>query len=473
VLFNSTSFAIFFAVVFTLWLATARSHKLQNVVLTVASYLFYGSWDPRFLALLWFSTLVDFGIGLALDGSQDERRRKRWITLSVVTQLSILGFFKYFEFFRDGAGQLLALADIDVPPRTLEVVLPVGVSFYTFQTMSYTIDVYRRVIPAERSLLSFAAFASMFPQLVAGPIERARNILPQVNHRRPPSLNHFYEGSWLVLWGLFKKVFIADNAAALVDASFANAAHLGRYEALVALYAFALQIYCDFSGYTDIARGTARILGFDFALNFARPYLAQSPVEFWQRWHISLSSWLRDYLYIPLGGNRGGQLLTCRNLMLTMLLGGLWHGASLTFVVWGAFHGALLVAHRLSEPWLARLRPREALGRAVYGAVAWFALFHAVVLGWLPFRAKSLQEVGEVLQALAQGGTQTALAQERALTLGVLAALLVAYELVEEWKPAPVTRMPVPSRAAFYAVVLLALIVGGAPAGQAFIYFQF
>lgn len=471
-LFNTTGFAIFFAAFFALWLLLRRRHTLQNVLLVVGSYVFYGFWDVRFLGLLWFSTLVDYGVGRALDATSDARKRKRWITVSIVTQLSILGFFKYYGFFADSVREGLGLLGVAVPARTLQIVLPVGVSFYTFQTMSYTIDVYRRAIPAERSLLSFAGFASMFPQLVAGPIERARDILPQVNRPREITLARIYEGAWLVLWGLYKKVFIADNAATIVNAAFGRTAGLGRGEAVVALYAFALQIYGDFSGYTDIARGTAKILGFDFRLNFARPYLAADPSDFWRRWHISLSSWLRDYLYVPLGGNRGGTLKTYRNLMLTMLLGGLWHGASWTFVLWGAYHGALLVLHRLASPVLARLRPAGGAGAAAYRVLAALVMFHLVVLGWLPFRARSMSEVRDVLRAIFVGPASgpVALPAER---LVFLAALLIGYELWEEGRPEPVPRLPAPVRGLFYAVVVCALVIAGAPGGQAFIYFQF
>jgi D-alanyl-lipoteichoic acid acyltransferase DltB (MBOAT superfamily) len=474
VLFNTTEFAVFFAVVLALYLLLAGKVRWQNGLLLVASYVFYGWWDWRFLGLLWLSTLIDYVVAIRIHESADPRRRKRLITFSVCCQLGILAFFKYAGFFVESARAALAAVGVSVPPLALAIVLPVGVSFYTFQSMSYTIDVYRGVIPAERRLLEFACFVSLFPQLVAGPIERAKELLPQVGAPRRVTLSAVYEGSWLVLWGLYKKVFIADNVAQIVNASFARTGSLTRGEAIVALYAFAFQIYGDFSGYTDIARGTAKILGFDFMLNFARPYLADSPSDFWRRWHISLSSWLRDYLYISLGGNRRGPLITYRNLILTMLIGGLWHGAAWTFVLWGAYHGVLLAAHRALEPWIAAVRPRRASFAPLWRGASVLVMFHLVVLGWLPFRARSMREVADVLRALVRGSggaASQALTQGRAILL--FTALLVIFELAEERWPGLVFRLPFWARGILYFVITLSILVAGAPGGQTFIYFQF
>jgi len=473
VLFNTTRFALFFSLVFVAYWLLGRRERAQNVLLVLVSNYFYACWDYRFLPLLWFSMLVDYFVGLGLDASEDPRRRKRLITLSVTVQLGILGLFKYLNFFVDSGAALLARLGFHVAPKALGIVLPVGISFYTFQTMSYTIDVYRRVIRAERSLLSFATFVSLFPQLVAGPIERARRILPQINAPRVLSPEAIYAGCELILFGLYKKVFVADNLAPLVDDSFARTGSLTRAEAWLALYAFAFQIYTDFSGYTDIARGTARLLGFDFALNFRRPYFAKSPSEFWQRWHISLSSWLRDYLYIPLGGNRRGTARTLRNLFLTMLLGGLWHGASWTFVLWGAYHGLLLIAHRLLEPLLARVRPRRAAARGAWSVLSCAVLFHLVVLGWLPFRARSLAEVRGVLTALAQHAGPLGDAALSLKRLIFCTALLVLVELLEELKPNFLAQRAFWMRGFVYAALLVSLMIAGAPGGQTFIYFQF
>ncbi|HYQ46362.1 MAG TPA: MBOAT family protein [Polyangiaceae bacterium] len=472
-LFNTGRFALFFLVVFVAYWLLGKRFRAQNVLLVLASFWFYACWDYRFLGLLWFSMLVDYVVALRIEAESDPRRRKWLITLSVSVQLSILGLFKYLNFFVDSGASMLARLGFGVQPIALGIVLPVGISFYTFQTMSYTIDVYRRVIPAERNLLSFATFVSLFPQLVAGPIERARRILPQINGPRSLPSEALYAGTSLISFGLFKKVFIADNLANVVDQAFSRTGTLTRAEAIFALYAFAFQIYGDFSGYTDIARGTARLLGFDFALNFRRPYFAQNPSDFWQRWHISLSSWLRDYLYIPLGGNQRGTPRTLFNLFLTMLLGGLWHGASWTFVLWGAYHGLLLVIHRLSKPLLTRVRPRSLIGGGLWSILCCAVMFHLVVLGWLPFRAHTLLEVKQVLVSIGQHGGEWGDALNYARWLGACTALLIVLELAEELRPNFLERRRFWTRGLVYAAVLLSLLIAGAPGGQTFIYFQF
>ncbi len=471
-LFHSTEFAIFLAVVLAAYWPLVRWPRAQNALLLAASYVFYGFWDARFLLLLGFSTLVDYAIARAIEGSSSQARRRRLITLSVCLQLGILGFFKYAGFFVSSMATLLTTLGIEAHLPTLRIILPVGVSFFTFQSMSYTIDVYRGQLRAERSLLSFACFVALFPQLVAGPIERAKHLLPQITGRRRLGLTDVYAGAWLVFWGLYKKMFIADNVAIIVDAAFARSAELTRVEAALALYAFALQIYADFSGYTDIARGTARWLGFEFRLNFARPYLATNPSDFWQRWHISLSSWLRDYLYVPLGGNRGSSLATYRNLMLTMLLGGLWHGAAWTFVLWGAYHGALLVFHRMLQPWLARAPTLGNVPALFWRWSRTLGWFHLVVLGWLPFRAQSIGQVAEVLAALI---SRDGLGQGESwgFALLVFGSGLFLYECVEERWPDAGRRLPFWLRALGYALIALSILVAGAPSGQTFIYFQF
>jgi len=472
-LFNTGRFALFFLLVFVANWLLGKRWRAQNALLVVASQWFYACWDYRFLGLLWFSMLVDYVVALRLEANTDPKRRKWLITLSVSVQLGILGLFKYLNFFVASGAALLARLGFGVHPSALGIVLPVGISFYTFQTMSYTIDVYRRVIPAERNLLSFATFVSLFPQLVAGPIERARRILPQINGPRSLPLDALYSGTSLILFGLFKKVFIADNLANVVDQAFAKTASLTRAEAIFALYAFAFQIYGDFSGYTDIARGTARLLGFDFALNFRRPYFAQDPSDFWQRWHISLSSWLRDYLYIPLGGNRRGTPRTLLNLFLTMLLGGLWHGASWTFVLWGAYHGLLLVAHRLLQPFLSRVRPNGFVAGGLWSILCCTVMFHLIVLGWLPFRAHTALEVKEVLVSIGRHGGELGDALTYAQWLGACIALLIPLELAEELRPNFFEQRGFWARGLVYAAVLLLLLIAGAPGGQTFIYFQF
>ena len=471
-LFNSLEFALFLCV--CLGLYAVLPHRGQNRMLLGASYLFYSAWDWRFLGLIVVSTVVDYAVGLRLATASDPGARRKLLALSLATNLGILGAFKYAGFFSESLADLAGRFGFHVPQLVLHVALPVGISFYTFQTLSYTIDVYRRRLQPTRDFLDFALFVAFFPQLVAGPIERATHLLPQIRSPRRVSAAHVGSGAWLVLWGIFKKVVIADNLAALVDAVYAPGAQPTGAEVLVATYAFAVQIYCDFSGYTDVARGVARLMGFDLMVNFNLPYFATSPADFWRRWHMSLSTWLRDYLYITLGGNRAGVARTYRNLMITMLLGGLWHGAAWTFVVWGAYHGGLLALHRAMGPWLARVRPVGAAGR-----VAWYCLrvaltFHLVCLGWLVFRAESMAQVTVLLGALA-GPLDVASIVAWLRPLAILVAPLVLVQLGQALSGDRefVLRLPLPARAATY-VVLFALIVGlGEDHGVPFIYFQF
>ena len=470
-LFNSLEFALFFIVVFGVYCCVG--HRAQNRWLLVASYVFYGAWDWRFLGLIAVSTIVDYGVGIWLSTSEG-RRRRTLLTLSIATNLGILCAFKYAGFFAEGLVDLLSPFGISPRPLTLQVVLPVGISFYTFQTLSYTIDIYRRRIGPTRNLLDFALFVAFFPQLVAGPIERARRLLPQITQPRRIDLLGLREGIWLVLWGLFKKVVIADNFAALVDAVYAPEANPEAAELLLATYAFAIQIYCDFSGYSDIARGIGRILGFDLMLNFRLPYFAKNPADFWNRWHISLSTWLRDYLYIPLGGNREGRARTYQNLMITMLLGGLWHGAAWNFVVWGAYHGALLVAHRAGRSLLTDLAPVTASGQRLWRAGTTILTLHLVCLGWVFFRAESLSQAVSLIGQLF-GPWRLGVAAEWLLPMFVLAGPLVLMQLAQFMSGDldVARRYPVPLRAAIYVGLVFGIVVLGEDFGQPFIYFQF
>ncbi len=399
-LFNSYIYFVFLAIVYLLY--RSLSHRKQNLLLLTASYVFYGFWSVKFCSLLLISTVVDFYCGRALARTENERNRTLLITLSVVTNLGILGVFKYYDFFVSSMVELLAVFGLDASPRLLHVVLPVGISFYTFQTMTYSIDIYRRQLRPTHDIFDFALFVSFFPQLVAGPIERASHLLPQLVRERILGSKMTREGLWLILVGLFKKAVVADNLALIADNVFnAPGEQTGLY-VLLGVYAFTFQIYCDFSGYTDIARGTARLFGVDLMLNFRQPYFATNPREFWRRWHISLSTWLRDYLYISLGGNRKNR--TYRNLMITMLLGGLWHGAAMTFVTWGAYQGVMLVIHRRFE------RVWEGIGSLFGGAQrTWLALrvfvfFHITCLGWILFRAERLADVKTLLVNLFRFG---------------------------------------------------------------------
>ncbi|MCS5619808.1 MAG: MBOAT family protein [Myxococcota bacterium] len=470
--FASLEFGLFFALVFAIY--CALSHRGQNGFLLGASYVFYAAWDWRFVFLLLLSTVVDFSVGRALSQTNNERRRRHLAALSLVSNLGILGFFKYVGFFSEGFRDLAGLAGVQVSPFVLDIVLPAGISFYTFQTLSYTLDIYRRRLEPTQNFFDFALFVAFFPQLVAGPIERARRLLPQIVARREISLERINAGAWLILWGLYKKVAIADNLAAVVDAVYRPGSNATSGELILATYAFAWQIYCDFSGYTDIARGTARMMGFDLMLNFRVPYAAANPAEFWRRWHISLSEWLRDYLYISLGGNRLGAWFTYRNLFLTMVIGGLWHGAAWPFVLWGAYHGALLMGHRFLRRTADGSEGASDLVSGVRRMLHCFVLFQFVSLGWLIFRAESLAHIGELLGVLT-GPFEAGLAGDWIFPFCFILAPLVAMQIAQERTKAldVVLRLPLAARALVYASLATGILLIGEQVGQPFIYFQF
>jgi alginate O-acetyltransferase complex protein AlgI len=471
--FNSYQFALFFAALLPAYWLLRKWRGVQNVLLLAAGYYFYACWNPRFLALLVLSTAIDYACGLAVDRCENRRGRRAILTVSLALNLGVLGYFKYFNFFAESLQALFLRAGISVPLGHLRIVLPIGISFYTFQSMSYVIDVYRREIKPTRNLVQFATFVSFFPHLVAGPIMRATSLLPQVSTRRRFHLHQFYEGSYLIFWGLVKKVVVADNLAVVVNDLFNRWQSLGGGSCLLAVYAFAFQIYGDFSGYTDIARGVAKCLGFEIPLNFNLPYFATSPKDFWSRWHISLSRWLRDYLYIPLGGSRSGTLLTYRNLMITMALGGLWHGAEWTFVIWGIYHGLLLVLHRLTSPWLETIQPKSPIDGACWTGLRMLVTFHLVCLGWLIFRATTLDQAFGMLKtiALRPGIPPVAYLAPVAFTIIPLWLVQLVQHLSGELDV--VSRTPWYFRSAFYTACFYAIVLAGQFGGQQFIYFQF
>ena len=383
--FNSLQYALFLSAVFVIYWRLRR--RGQNILLLATSWFFYATWDWRFLGLLVLSTVTDFIVGGRLASAASDSRRRIIFGISLVVNLGILGFFKYFNFFAESASRLLGSVGLNASGPTLKILLPVGISFYTFHGISYTFDVYRRKIRPARSLVDFALFIAFFPQLIAGPIGRAQWQLPQFEmERQRPSPEQMRAGIHLLFIGLFRKVVIADSLAPFVDGAFNQASGGSWITLLAGVWAFALQIYGDFSGYSDMARGSARLLGIELPENFNQPYLSRNITDFWRTWHVSLSSWLRDYLYIPLGGNRGTAATTARNIMITMLLGGLWHGAAWTFVVWGALHGMFLIAHRPVRD----LTPKEPTGpfrrKDILPALG---TFHMVCLGWIFFRAES------------------------------------------------------------------------------------
>ncbi len=387
-LFNSAQFLLFFPVVVLLYFALP--HRFRWMLLLAAGYYFYACWRVEFLGLLIFSTLVDYVTGRALERQTVPARKKLLLGLSIATNLGLLFFFKYFTFVTSSVEWIALQYNVFVQLPELRILLPVGLSFYTFQSLSYTIDVYRGT-PAERHLGLFATFVSFFPQLVAGPIERAHHMLPQFRQEHRFSWANLEEGLRLMLWGFVKKVAVADRLALYVNPVYNDPTQHSGIALLLATYCFAFQIYCDFSGYTDIARGAARVMGFDLMVNFRQPYFARSIRDFWQRWHISLSTWFRDYLYIPLGGSRRHHY---RNLLITFLVSGLWHGASWTFVFWGALHGIFLIVGSATAS--VRQRAAELLGLARFPAIwaGWqvFVTFHLVLISWVLFRANRLTD---------------------------------------------------------------------------------
>ena len=478
-LFNSLPFLVFFVVVYGLYRATMRRLLLQNGILLAASWFFYGWWDWRFLSLLSVSTVVDYAAGRLLDrrapGTGEDGpyalspgKRRAVLGVSIGAGLAMLGLFKYWNFFAESAVDLLGSLGFQAHAPTLAIVLPAGISFYTFQTMSYTIEVYQGKMRQERSLLNFALFISFFPHLVAGPILRASILLPQFRRPRTITRGHMEDGAWLVFWGLFKKIFVADNLARVAVLGFVSPVENGGV-ALASVYAFAFQIYGDFSGYTDIARGLAKTMGIELVRNFDLPYFATDPGDFWRRWHMSLSSWLRDYLYIPLGGNRKGTLRTYLNLMLTMVLGGLWHGAAWTFVAWGTFHGVLLAGHR------AWAGASPAAGAAGSPWSAWgkrIVLFHFVCVSWLLFRADSL---GQAMQMLSAIFGEFSFRNARFDSVLFYALPLLAVQALQ-WKAGDefaIRRVPWIPRALVYAGIWFLMTLLGDYSGGQFIYFQF
>lgn len=551
--YNSWLFWLLFLVVYIPYWNI--SHKNQNRLLLVVSYIFYGFWDYRFLFLILISTVIDFIGGLGVFGKRlplaklrgiallivaaavllttniryqdlgsallrfdwsrmvhalptrvqdftivfativavliygyslerlyqlpEQKRKKVFLTISLVANLVILGFFKYYNFFLSGLESALSSVGVTLPPHfLLNVILPAGISFYTFQAMSYTVDIFREEIEPTESLSDFALFVCFFPHLIAGPIMRGHTLLPQVVQPRQKKEGALEEGFLLVLIGLFKKLVIADNMAPIANAVFfrfaeGTASTLSAGELWLGLYAFAFQIYGDFSGYSSIARGISKWLGFELVVNFRNPYLALSPSDFWQRWHISLSTWLRDYLYIPLGGNRGGVAQTYRNLCVTMVLGGLWHGASATFVAWGVFHGAILCLFR----WLRIPDPKWGGGlpnRLLY-CVRVLVMFHITCLGWLLFRADSLKSVGEMLVRMGNIGSLSPMVLYGSVMLGFLCGGVFLFEAlmgsedrygkIRSWAPI--------ARASLYSVLLLGTVIFAAQQSGEFIYFQF
>ncbi len=457
-LFHTWPFPLFFIVVFAVFLALKKT-RCWLPWLLIASYFFYGWWNPLYLLLIVYSTLLDYAVVALMDGS---RRKKFWLLFSIANNLFLLGFFKYAVFVTDNINDLLAGAGAAWHLPAPDVLLPVGISFFTFQSMSYTIDFYRGEIERERSIIRFAAFVSLFPQLVAGPIERAKELLPQLNQFPRIRRKDITDGLSLFVVGMFKKVALADYLAAYVDPIYATPDRFDAPALLLATFAFAWQIYFDFSGYTDMARGAARAMGFKLMVNFNNPYLATSLGDFWSRWHISLSTWFRDYVYLPLGGNRHGAWLTYRNLFLTMVVSGLWHGAAWTYIVWGALHAIATMATRQAERsgWYRRRVPTFVKQTLVFGFVCF---------AWIFFRAADLGDAWLIVTRIFSSGWGDP-------RFPLLAILLVgsvwAYQFVYE---SPARRMLESSgvRVAIVVLMIVYLFIIPGSRGAPFLYFQF
>ncbi|WP_341214781.1 MBOAT family O-acyltransferase [uncultured Wocania sp.] len=402
-LFNSIAFLIFLPITFSLyWFLLKKSTKGQNILLLLASYFFYGWWDYRFLILIALSTIVDYFIGLSLEKEQVDKKRKLLLGLSLAFNLGLLGFFKYYNFFIESWIDVWQNIGVQMHASTLNIVLPVGISFYTFQTLSYTIDVYRKKLKPTHNFINFATFVAFFPQLVAGPIERATNLLPQFFVKRNFNKERAISGIHLIIWGLFKKIVIADGCATYVNAIFSNYETLNTLTLCIGAIYFAFQIYGDFSGYSDIAIGTARLFGFELMRNFNLPYFSRDVAEFWRRWHISLSTWFRDYLYIPLGGSRGSKNNQLRNVFIIFLVSGFWHGANWTFIIWGALHAVFFI------PLLLRKQNRRHINQVSKNTLIpsfsemfkMLKTFILVTLAWVFFRADNVSMATDYLKRL-------------------------------------------------------------------------
>ncbi|WP_282069507.1 MBOAT family O-acyltransferase [Olleya namhaensis] len=477
--FNSLDFAVFLPIVFVLyWFVTNRNLKLQNALLVTASYYFYGYWDWRFLSLIIFSSVIDYCIGIALKNESKLSKRKLLLWISILVNLGFLGFFKYFNFFIDNFVQVFSFFGTKIQANTLDIILPVGISFYTFQTLSYTIDVYRRKLEPTEDLISFLAFVSFFPQLVAGPIERATNLLPQFHKKRQFHYSQAVDGCRQILWGLFKKVVIADNCADYANQIFNNSAEHSGSTLLIGALFFTFQIYGDFSGYSDIAIGTSRLFGFDLKQNFAFPYFSRDIAEFWRRWHISLSTWFRDYLYIPLGGSRGGTWIKLRNTFIIFLVSGFWHGANWTFVIWGFLNALYFL------PLLLTKRNRNNLDVVAQdsGTPSLKELFQMgstfglTVLAWVFFRAENINHACFYLSGIFDRSLLS-LPSIRPTNVIVLVVFFIVIEWIGRRQKFAIEVLLIKKtrfvKWSFYMILIALIFVFSSETQQEFIYFQF
>ncbi len=480
--FNSIDFAIFLPVVFILyWFLTNKDLKLQNLLIVIASYIFYGWWDWRFLSLLLFSTLVDYSVGRRLGTENNKTRRKILLWVSISLNLGLLAVFKYYNFFLDNFITAFTFFGTEISASSLNIILPVGISFYTFQTLSYGIDVYNRKLEPTKDFIAFAAFVSFFPQLVAGPIERATHLLPQFYKKRQFSYPLAVDGLRQILWGLFKKIVIADNCAEFANLIFNNSASYSGSTLVLGALFFTFQIYCDFSGYSDIAIGTSRLFGFDLMRNFNFPYFSRDFAEFWRRWHISLSTWFRDYLYIPLGGSHGGTWMKVRNTFIIFIASGFWHGANWTFIVWGLLNALYFL------PLLLTKTNRTNLGVIAEGKLIpgfkdfslMLLTFSLTVFAWIFFRANNIEHAINYISGIISPSLFTIPVfegtREAWITLA-LTGIFVSIEWIGREHQYAIEKLGLtwkrPLRyAVYYAIIIVIFWFGGKE--QEFIYFQF
>lgn len=475
--FTDGRYPVFLLAVFALYWALTSKPVARKVLLLAAGWTFYAQWNVKYLGLIVFSTLLDYFLANVISGSVDARKRKLLLACSVTANLAVLGLFKYYGFFTHSLSDLLASFGLRTSLPTLNILLPVGISFFTFENISYTLDVYRKKIEPTRSLLDYAIFVSFFPRMVAGPIIRASNFLPQLNAVPKYEEKEVLGGFFLILKGLTKKILIADMLGFwLVDAVFKDPTPYHGLRILIGVYAYAFQIYNDFSGYTDIAIGSARMLGFSLPPNFNRPYLAQDLQDFWHRWHISLSTWLRDYLYIGLGGSRVSVSRTYLNLFITMVLGGLWHGANWTFVIWGAFHGSVLAITRMIQ---RAQGESQRIGAPWWNmaSTAWRMIltFNLVCIGWVLFRAATVPMAMTVFQQITRGGSLGLGHPYSKMSLLLLAVAAVLHFTPSRWQTTAeehFVNMPAPAQAAVFLFALGAFTLFSGQ-GVPFLYFQF
>ena len=477
-LFNSIDFAIFLPIVFILyWFVTNKNLKLQNFLIVAASYIFYGWWDWRFLSLILFSIIVDFTVGQKLKKEENQLKRKVLLWTSILVNLGFLGFFKYYNFFLDNFITAFSLFGQDIQANSLNIILPVGISFYTFQTLSYTIDVYKQKLEPTKDFIAFSAFVSFFPQLVAGPIERATHLLPKFYKKRTFNYSKAVEGMRQILWGLFKKVVIADNCAEYANLIFNNSADYSGSTLVVGALFFTFQIYGDFSGYSDIAIGTARLFGFNLMQNFNFPYFSRDIAEFWRRWHISLSTWFRDYLYIPLGGSHGGTWMKVRNTFIIFIVSGFWHGANWTFIVWGALNAIYFLPLLLTNN--NRNNLETVAQRKLLPSLKEFSLilftFGLTVFAWIFFRAENIGHAISYISEIFSSSLFT-IPEVRPRNLILLIIVFVFIEWLGREEQYAIQNLGFkwkrPLRYVFYYAIIIAIFWFGGKEQQ-FIYFQF